>query len=195
VPKPLIKIKNIPLIDHCIKSLRDGGIQQIYVTYGYKSELLVSHIEKKVEGLINTSGKDNSYFLFNTIIKNINENIIILPCDIIIDIDFKKLYENCKTTSKAFIVPVEYIDGMNADFIKIEHKNRISQIGRHIPNITQCASGIQVCNPYHINKNILECDNWYSVWSELIAKNMLYSSELIATSWKTYDKLEQLIQK
>jgi MurNAc alpha-1-phosphate uridylyltransferase len=91
VPKPLIKIYNKPLIDHCIDTLKYNGIKNIYVTYGYKSELLTSHIEKRLSGLFNTIDQDNSYFLTNTIIKYISEPIIIIPCDIIMTFDFSKV--------------------------------------------------------------------------------------------------------
>ena len=67
VPKPLVKVRNKTLIDYCIDNLKEKGINNIYITYNYKSELLVSHVEKRVSGLINTIDQDNSYFLFNTI--------------------------------------------------------------------------------------------------------------------------------
>ena len=89
VPKPLVKVRNKTLIDYCIDNLKEKGINNIYITYNYKSELLVSHVEKRVSGLINTIDQDNSYFLFNTIIKNIDEPIIVMPCDIIMSFKLK----------------------------------------------------------------------------------------------------------
>ena len=73
-PKPLIEIDGKPLIVHCINELKKNGIDNIYVTYGYKSDLIISNIANKVTGFINTTNFNNSYFIFNTIVKNINEN-------------------------------------------------------------------------------------------------------------------------
>lgn len=193
VPKPLIRIHNKPLIDHCIDYLRTLGIEHLYVTYGYKSEMLVSHIEKKVDGLVNTIGKDNAYFLFNTAIKHINEPVLITPCDIILNIDSASLYEECNCSRYAYLVPVKKTPGMNADFLTHDARMRILQINREEER-PYCASGLQVCNPLVINKTIAPSDNWYVVWNKMIQRRILRTTNTTALKWQTYDRLDQLME-
>lgn len=198
VPKPLVKVKNKALIDHCIDNLKENGINNIYVTYNYKSELLTSHIEKKVSGLINTINQDNSYFLFNTIIKYINKPIIIIPCDIIMSFNFKQLNEEYISKEDSYILPVKYKKGMNPDFIKCNNKqlkHKVTSIGRgtSYEGCKICASGLQALIPSIVNEIILPCDNWIDVWTQLINKQRLQIFSSFATNWETYDRLDQIL--
>jgi NDP-sugar pyrophosphorylase family protein len=59
VPKALVKVNNVFLIDHVINFLNSTNIENIYVTYGYKGDILVKELENKVSGFINTKNKDN----------------------------------------------------------------------------------------------------------------------------------------
>jgi len=198
VPKPLVKVRNKTLIDHCIDNLKEKGINNIYVTYNYKSELLVSHVEKKVSGLINTIDQDNSYFLFNTIIKNINEPIIVMPCDIIMSFNFEQLHNEYTSKDDAYILPVKYKKGMNPDFIKCNNKKskyKVTSIGRgsSYKKCNVCASGLQILTPSIINKQINPSNNWNDVWKQLIINNNLQIFPSFATNWETYDRLEQIL--
>lgn len=198
VPKPLVKVRNKTLIDHAIDNLKKNGIKNIYVTYNYKSELLVSHVEKRISGLINTIDQDNSYFLFNSIIKYINEPIIVMPCDIIMTFDFKRLHQEHLLKDETYILPVKYKKGMNPDFIKCKNKEskyKITSIGRgdSYKGCNICASGLQVLTPNIINKTILPSNNWNDVWKQLINKNILQIFSSHATNWETYDRLEQIL--
>ena len=196
VPKPLIKIYDKPLIDHCIDNLTECGIRNIYVTYGYKSELLTAHIEKRVAGLINTIGEDNAYFLSNTIIKHINEPIIIMPCDIMMTFRFEQIYEECARRGSigAYILPVKSKPGMNPDFIRSNSSLDVIQIGRSFKT-DDCASGLQIVNPFHVNKFISNSTtNWYDIWQTLIVEKKLGLLSSYAEKWETFDKLEQLLK-
>jgi NDP-sugar pyrophosphorylase family protein len=192
IPKPLIEIDGKPLIVHCINELKKNGIDNIYVTYGYKSDLIISNIANKVTGFINTTNFNNSYFIFNTIVKNINENILILPCDIIFNLNINKLNEEIKNDG-SYIVPIEYKSGMDSDYIKFDKNKNIKSINRN--NKTEyCASGIQVCNPFQINNDLKNADNWYQIWNHLIEKDKLFATNLILEKWKTYDTIDQILK-
>jgi NDP-sugar pyrophosphorylase family protein len=192
IPKPLIQIGAKSLIDHNIDKLKLIGIKNIYVTYGHKSELLVNHIEKNVSGLINTNGKDNCWFLFNSLIKHINNYILVLPCDIIYDLDFeslkKELFEH-----KSYIVPVPFLAGLEADdisFSKDRHINKIDRSGVGYSGF--CASGLQVCHPLYINDSFKPQNKWSDLWDEMIASRNLFASKTCAQNWKTYNSLSDL---
>ena len=198
VPKPLVKVRNKTLIDYCIDNLKEKGINNIYITYNNKSELLVSHVEKRVSGLINTIDQDNSYFLFNTIIKNIDEPIIVMPCDIIMSFNFEKLHSEYTSKDDAYILPVKYKKGMNPDFIKCDDKKskyKVTSIGRgpSYKKYNVCASGLQILTPSIINKQITPSNNWNDVWKQLIINNNLQIFPSFATNWETYDRLEQIL--
>jgi NDP-sugar pyrophosphorylase family protein len=190
VPKALVKINNKKLIDHAIDFFKLNNIENIHITYGYKCDQLIDHVHSKSNSLLNTIDQDNSYFIFNTIIKYINEPIIVSPCDINFDIDLNELYEeyiNLKSPT-ACIIPIEY----NSDADKIEQSNQnILQINKNIKS-NLSASGIQIINPFKINQLMNSCQNFYDVWSELIKQNQLMITKTKPTKWKCFDKISDL---
>jgi NDP-sugar pyrophosphorylase family protein len=193
VPKPLVKYKDKELISYNLDFFKSNGINHTIVTYGYKSELLTHFLEKKVNCLLNTINKDNSYFLFNTIIKHINEPILLLPCDIIIDLDVKKLYQEYVDlgSPSCLIVPLKNNRKVEADFL---HTNgdKIIKINRDEES-NFYASGIQIINPNKINNKIKSSENFYNVWMELIKNEELLISNTNVYFWEAIDNFNQII--
>ena len=91
IPKALVEVDKTPLIYNSINLSKKYKINS-YVTYNYKSSKIFKKIKNDVNGFINTKSQDNSYFVFNSFVQLINEPILVLPCDIKIDIE--KLYSN-----------------------------------------------------------------------------------------------------
>ena len=190
VPKALVRINSKNLIDNPIDFFKSNDIENIHITYGYKSDILLNYVHKKIKSLINTINQDNSYFLFNTIIKYINDPVIICPCDIDFDINLNELYkEYIKLKSPAAcIIPIE--NKLDAD--NIEHDNfKICKINKNIKT-NLSASGIQIINPFTINQLINPCENFYEVWNQLIEKKQLILMETKPTRWKCFDKISDL---
>ena len=96
VPKPLIPIKNIPIIEWQIKYLKKFGISEVIICSGYKTEMIENYLNNKKLGVkiifsietkpLGTGGaikkagkkiKDNSFLVING--------------DVITNIDLKKL--------------------------------------------------------------------------------------------------------
>jgi NDP-sugar pyrophosphorylase family protein len=47
VPKPLVPIKNIPIIEWQIKYLEKFGIKEVIICTGYKTEMIQNHLNMK----------------------------------------------------------------------------------------------------------------------------------------------------
>ena len=92
VPKPLVPIKNIPIIEWQIKYLKKNGIKEVVICIGYKQEMIEDYLDSKrmkikivysiektplgTAGAIKKAGKiikDNSFVVINgDVITNIN---------------------------------------------------------------------------------------------------------------------------
>lgn len=190
IPKPLVKVEGLHLVEHVIYFLRANNISNIFTTYGYKGEMLLENVAKEVEGFINTSGRDNAYFLFNSIIKYINEPIVVCPCDMITNLDLEAVYEDyIKLGSPAAcIVPVNTL--LDADSIIVEN-NKVRTITRS-SRMGLYASGVQILNPHRINELITPENNFYQVWNNLIEVEQLYATLVMPTQWKIFDRLKDL---
>ena len=91
IPKAMIRFKQSTLISNGINKLKKK-FKNIHISVGYKGPILAKHlIENKVSTIFNTEGHGNCWWIFNTIIKNINKPILVLTCDNITNIDFEKI--------------------------------------------------------------------------------------------------------
>jgi NDP-sugar pyrophosphorylase family protein len=192
VPKAMVPYNGSTLIATGIDKIREH-IPNIYITVGYKGALLAQHvIEHNVTGIFNTEGKDNAWWIFNTLLRCLNEPIFVLTCDNVTELDFDLLAKEYYDfgAPACMVVPVEPIEGLEGDFIFHEN-NVIKKLSREEPGTIYC-SGIQVLNPAKVNALVEPADNFYSVWSQLIAQNQLYCSHTYPSKWFAVDTMEQL---
>jgi len=194
IPKAMAPYKGDTLIGNTLKNFKDGDYL-IHVTVGYKSAILSQYLLNGgvVSTLINTEGQDNSWWIFNSLLKNLNAPLLVLTCDNITELDLKFFefeYNRLKQPS-CMIVPVKPIPQIEGDFIE-DVDSIITSLKRDNPTNKYC-SGIQVLNPFKINTAINACNNFYEVWMQLIEKKQLYTSDIYPKSWFSVDTLDQLI--
>lgn len=193
IPKALIEINNTPLIDYAINFLRKNKIKHIYVTYAYKSEQILTYLKNKVEGFINTTNKDNSYFLYNSFIKEIDEPVVCMPCDIIVNLNLKQVYTEYKKNNYPAhcIIPVKTNKNISGDYIT-EQSGIITRLDRK-KETNKYACGIQIINPKQVNELTRACNNFNKVWQQLIALKQLYVLNVEPKTWRAYDNIQNLI--
>ena len=101
LPKAMAPFNGSTLISEGIKELKKH-ISNIHITVGYKGEMLSSHLmNNNVTSIINTENKGNCWWLFNSLIKNLNEPIFVLTCDNVLDLNFTKI-NKFKTTHNLY---------------------------------------------------------------------------------------------
>jgi NDP-sugar pyrophosphorylase family protein len=192
VPKAMIKFKQSTLISRGINKLKKK-FKNIHISVGYKGPILAKHlIENNVSTIFNTEGHGNCWWIFNTIIKNLNEPILVLTCDNITNIDFKKIEKDYlkKNSPPCMLIPVNPIKGLEGDYIF--HKNNIVyKLSRNKISNIYC-SGIQILNPFIINKIIKPCEDFNLLWKNLIKKKKLLVSDQMPKKWFTIDNIKQL---
>ena len=192
IPKALVKVKNQTLILNGIKKLKKY-IKNIHITVGYKGSLIAKHvISHDVSSVINTNKKGNSWWIFNFPFNLLNEPIVVLTCDNITNIDFKLLKKDYmqKKSPPCFLIPVKPIKKLDGDYIH-RKKNIVKKLSRKNKSDIYC-SGIQIINPYQINKLVNKTKDFNILWNKLIKKNKLYVSDIIPKQWFTIDKMEHL---
>jgi NDP-sugar pyrophosphorylase family protein len=192
VPKAMVPYNGSTLIAIGIDKIRQH-IPNIYITVGYKGAMLAKHvIEHNVTGILNTEGHDNAWWIFNTLLKHLDEPIFVLTCDNVTDLDFETLSQEYFSFNSpaCMVVPVKPVEGLEGDYIFHEN-NVVKKLSRHEKSDTYC-SGIQVLNPCKINRLVSPVENFYDLWSSLIAKNELYCSYTLPSKWFAVDTVEQL---
>ena len=96
VPKPLIPIKNIPIIEWQIKYLKKFGVSEVIICSGYKTEMIENYLNNKKLGVKITFSIEKKPLGTGGAIKKAGKKIkeksfIVMNGDIISNIDIKKL--------------------------------------------------------------------------------------------------------
>ena len=96
VPKPLIPINNIPIIEWQIKYLKKYGVTEVVICSGYKSEMIQNYLENKKLGVKITFSIESKPLGTGGAIKKAGKKIkdnsfIVINGDIITNTDLKKL--------------------------------------------------------------------------------------------------------
>lgn len=192
VPKPMAPYQGTTLIAEGIRKIK-SHISNIHITVGYKGATLAEHVIKEgVSSVFNTNGKGNAWWIYNTLMKFLNEPIFVLTCDNVVELDFEQLtIEYFEFNQPAcMVVPVEPVPGLKGDYI-FQENSVVIKIDRYQPSDSYC-SGIQIVNPYKINRITNESEDFYDVWNQLISKKEVFSSNNYPKRWFVVDTLEQL---
>lgn len=192
IPKAMAPVKGSTLIESRIKQI-SRHIKNIHITVGYKGPILASYaINLNVSSVFNTNNKGNSWWLYNTLLSKINEPILVLTCDNIFTVSYKRIFQEYYDLNKpaCMIVPVKPIKNMGGDYIH-HSNNLITDISRKNKSDLYC-SGIQIINPYKINKITSIENNFMKVWHQLIKLKQIKRTKYILKKWYAVDNLLQL---
>lgn len=192
IPKALMPIYETSLISKGINEI-SKEINKICITVGYKKKELSNHVlDYKIHSIINTEGKGNCWWVYNSLFKNLDEPVLVMTCDNVTKLDYQALFKNYlkHNSPPVMIVGVRPINGIEGDYIKASN-NIISKLSRRI-RTNLYSSGIQIINPYKINQVTKSKSDFKFLWEELIKKKMLYLSDVKPKKWFSVDTLETL---
>src|SRR5210317_2132789 len=187
-PKPLLKIKDLTLLEHCINLIKQVGVKKIFINSFYLKEQINKFIEennfeieiKVIEdgntilntggGVLNLTSKTNedNYLVFNP--DTIWNNNYLIEIENMIELYFKK---NLKGDFN-----------LNKNLISQDHKNYIY-------------TGCQILNKSIFKDKLIGNFSISEIWLNLIKNNQLYGFEsklkfYHATDLETFNKLQDL---
>lgn len=193
IPKPMAPFLGSTLIASGIGRIAEK-LEKIHVTVGYKGAMLAQHvIEHGACSVFNTEGRGNCWWIYNTLLRNLNEPVYVLTCDNVVDLDFDLLEENYFSLGEppCMVIPVRPVTGLEGDYI-FHQDQVVTEISREKPSEIYC-SGIQILNPARINKLTTEGESFYKVWSQLIGQRELTVSSIYPEKWYAVDTIDQLV--
>lgn len=140
LPKPLIPIGDIPIVERIMNRFVDYGINEFYMTVNYKKEMIKSYFSElhqayRIHYIEETEplGTAGSIKLIR---KEFRTPVIITNCDILIDADYSKIIEYHKESGnsltvvsalKNIVVPYGVLQSKGKGVItSIEEKPRLS---------------------------------------------------------------------
>ena len=195
IPKPLLKINNLTLLDHSIKLIIDLGIKKILINTFYLKEKFYEYFKNRnykvdievIEDGINIL--DTGGGILNLINKSNDENFLVFNPDTIWN---KKYIEEINAMSELFFSKniknllllvnkkLSFDDDINGDFGL--QNNLINQTTKNF-----IYTGCQILNRSIIEKEKLTNFSITKIWYDLIAKNQLYGFESKINFYHTTD--------
>ena len=190
VPKPLISIKNIPIIEWQIKYLKKFGISEVIICSGYKTEMIENYLKNKKLGIKITFSIENKPLGTGGAIKKAGKKIrdksfIVINGDIITNIDLEKLMKKENSISSVQLKTNFGILQTDKDkIIKFDEKKEIKNLWMN--------AGI-----YHLNKeSIKELPNVGDIEKTLFPdyakKEKLSTIKFTNSKWYSVDSFKDM---
>jgi mannose-1-phosphate guanylyltransferase len=190
VPKPLIPIKNIPIIEWQIKYLKKFGISEVIICSGYKTEMIEDYLKNKKLGVKITFSVENKPLGTGGAIKKAGKKIkeksfLVINGDVITNIDLKKLLKKENSIASIELKTKFGILQTNEDkIIKFDEK-------KEIPNLWMNA-GI-----YYLNKDTLKelpnvGDIEKTLFPKFAKKEKLFTIKFKKTQWYSIDSFKDM---
>ena len=190
VPKPLIPIKNIPIIEWQIKYLKKFGISEVIICSGYKTEMIENYLYNKKLGIKITFSIENKPLGTGGAIKKAGKKIkdksfLVINGDIITNIDLKKLIK--KENSIASIqlrTKFGILQTEQNKIIKFDEKKEIKNVWMN--------AGI-----YHLNKETLKKlpnigDIEKTLFPDYAKKEKLSTIKFTKSKWYSIDSFKDI---
>jgi NDP-sugar pyrophosphorylase family protein len=190
VPKPLIPINNIPIIEWQIKYLKKFGISEVIICSGYKTEMIENYLKNKKLGIKITFSIENKPLGTGGAIKKAAKKIkdksfLVINGDIITNIDLKKLFK--KDNSIAAIqlrTKFGILQTVDDKIIKFDEKKEISDLWMN--------AGI-----YHLNKDTVKelpnvGDIEKTLFPKFAKKEKLFTIKFRNTLWYSIDSFKDM---
>jgi NDP-sugar pyrophosphorylase family protein len=190
VPKPLIPIKNIPIIEWQIKYLKKFNISEVIICSGYKTKMIENYINNKKLGIKITFSIEDKPLGTGGAIKKAGKKIkdksfLVINGDTITNIDLKKLIK--KENSIASIQLKTKFGILQTDkdkIIKFDEKKEINDIWMN--------AGI-----YHLKKETLKelpdvGDIEKTLFPEYAKKEKLSTVKFRNTKWHSIDSYKDI---
>ena len=190
VPKPLIPIKNIPIIEWQIKYLKKFGVTEVIICSGYKTEMIENYLNIKNMGLKIRFSIEKSPLGTGGAIKKagkmINEkSFFVINGDTITNIDLEKLSKKHNAIAAIELKTKFGILDTNDDkIINFREKKEISD--------TWMNAGI-----YHLQKEVLKelpnkGDIEKTLFPDYAKKNKLNTVKFKNVKWYSIDSFKDM---
>ena len=190
VPKPLIPINNIPIIEWQIKYLKKFGISEVIICSGYKTEMIEDYLKNKKLGVKITFSIENKSLGTGGAIKKAGKKIkdksfIVLNGDTITNIDLKKLIKK-ENTIAAIQLRTKFgiLHTEQNKIIKFDEKKEIKDVWMN--------AGI-----YHLNRETINHlptigDIEKTLFPNYAKKEKLFTVKFRNTKWYSIDSFKDM---
>ena len=203
VPKPLIPVRERPIIDYIITRLAEFGFTDIYVSLNYQAELIRHYLAgKKQNGLKITCFEESSslstagplsFFKKNRVKLAADESVLVMNGDILTDLDFGRFRrEHEKGGADLTVAMINYAHQLSYGVLETDADDRVVSITEKPTFNYQASAGI-----YLVGRRAIELvPHARYTMPELMeraqAQGQLVKGYLIKEHWLAIEQIKQL---
>ena len=186
IPKPLILIGNVPLIERSIKYLKKFGINEIIICSGYRSKQIETFLKKnknfkcKIEFSVEKTPLGTGGAIRKAMEKISDESFVVINGDVITNINLKNILSKPNTiASNELKTQFGTMEIKNNKIIKFNEKIDVENVWMN-PGIYHLSSEIKKLLP---KRGSLEG----AVFPKLAKKKCLYTKKFKNVLWHSID--------
>ncbi|MCX4363577.1 MAG: nucleotidyltransferase family protein [Clostridia bacterium] len=186
LPKPLVKIIDKPVMEYVIENLASGGIEEIAVTVGYKSQMIMDYFGDGAKWGVTLKYFEETVPLgtaggVKNASKFINDDFLVMSADGLCDIDIKDFCDFHNSHKQKVSMAVRYMqDARGYGLVRVNDRNIVTSFAEKPQYI---CSGLINMGIYAFSKNILDdipegkCDFSYDVFPKLLGDIRAYDAQ------------------
>ena len=186
IPKPLILINNLPLIERSVKYLKKFGINDIIICSGYKSKQIENFLKKKknfnckIEFSIERSPLGTAGAIKKATQKISDDSFVVINGDVVTNIDLRKILKKPNTiAANELKTKFGTMEIKNSKIIAFNEKSDVEDVWMN-PGVYHLSSEIRKILP---KKGSLES----IVFPKLAKNNLLHTVKFKNVLWHSID--------
>ena len=186
IPKPLILINNLPLIERSVKYLKKFGINDIIICSGYKSKQIENFLKKKknfnckIEFSIERSPLGTAGAIKKATQKISDDSFVVINGDVVTNIDLRKILKKPNTiAANELKTKFGTMEIKNSKIIAFNEKTDVEDVWMN-PGIYHLSSEIRKILP---KKGSLES----MIFPKLAKNNLLHTVKFKNALWHSID--------
>lgn len=136
VPKPLIPVRNRPILDYIVARLIKFGLCDIYVSLNYQADIIRHYLlGKGIKGVKFTFFEENSplgtagplsFFKKDGIKFSRNESVLVINGDILTDLNFRRFEaEHKRSSADMTVAMINYSHQLSYGVLELDSDNRL----------------------------------------------------------------------
>ena len=159
VPKPLVKLLGLSLLERAIIGFREAGVKKFYVVVGYEKEKVIEHVEEirkkhgiDVEVIENENWEKGNGTSVLAALQHLSSPFFVVMCDHVFDVEIIKNFVRDAVKEKYCVLGIDknierVYDIREATKVKLKG-NYIKDIGKELRNFDAIDTGIFLFHPY-----------------------------------------------
>ena len=186
IPKPLILINNLPLIERSVKYLKKFGINDIIICSGYKSKQIENFLKKKknfnckIEFSIEISPLGTAGAIKKATQKISDDSFVVINGDVVTNIDLRKILKKPNTiAANELKTKFGTMEIKNSKIIAFNEKSDVEDVWMN-PGVYHLSSEIRKILP---KKGSLES----IIFPKLAKNNLLHTVKFKNVLWHSID--------